>query len=230
MGDGELVDQPSDEFLRFGDVIRSGLSRSRDAVSANGKEHLADLLVAHEACLACVGSAYSRPDRAVPEAEIPQKLRRATIHAAAIQGVHPIEQCISFGCYAQAAALVRQEIEAVEGLRGIRQANQPDGATPRLKALRNLGRPYGQLTGLAHLSTHALLTHIVSASIGDIDHHFNPEFSRFLFGLHVYALAGIAMDIAELRPFSESEYFSPAEKWWLANVCGTLINEGFMVL
>jgi hypothetical protein len=103
------------------------------------------LASANEAAVACIGSILARPDRAYPVEDVSTKLRRATVHSAFVQGLHAVEYCISRGIYAQAAALVRMEIEAVEGMRGIRQGKQKDGTTPRLVALKHLGRTYRQL-------------------------------------------------------------------------------------
>ncbi|MGB7269074.1 MAG: hypothetical protein WBC90_06085 [Albidovulum sp.] len=225
-----MSDDQSGEFLGFSEVLLAGLQKSRDQVSANGSSHLGVLTGAHTACLACIGSILTRPDREFPASDVQEKLHRASIHSAVVQGIHAIEYCISVGCYVQAATLVRQEVEAVEGTRGIRQGKQKNGVQPRLKALRHLGRCYGQLSSLAHLSTHDLLAHVVSASIGDIDHSFNPGFSRFLFGLHVHALVGIIPDMAELRPYSDAAIFSKDEIWWQSAVCGVLVEEGLMTL
>jgi hypothetical protein len=213
-------------FLTFAEVFQNEMKKSRDLVENEGPRFLGVLYHAQTACVACIGSIMARPDRAFPIEELQTKLRRATIHAAVLQGIHAIEYLIAIGCYAQAAALVRQEIEAVEGLRGIRQGLQKDGATPRLKALRHLGKYYAQLTGIAHLSSHNLLTHIVSNSVGNIDHSFNSEFARTLFGLHVTALVGVAMDMAELRPHTETDLISEEEDWWLSAACGVLAAEG----
>ena len=75
-----------------------------------------------------------------------------------------------------------------------------------------------------------MLSHVVSEKIGNSDHTLNAEFAHCLFGLHVLALVGVTSDIAELRPFSESEYFSEDEKWWLDAACGVLVEAGFMVV
>lgn len=220
----------SGTFLNFAEVLKNGLKESREAVKQQGPAFLGNLYHAQTACLACMGSILSRQDREFPVENVLEKLRRATIHGAILQGIHPIEYLIANGCYAQAAALVRQEMEAVEGLRGIRQGFQADKTTPRLKALKHLGRYYSQLTGISHLSSHDLLAHIVSSSIGDIDHTFNPNFARTLFGLHVVALVSVAMDMAELRPVIQIDLVTEEEDWWLSVACGVLVEEGLLIL
>lgn len=122
------------------------------------------------------------------------------------------------------------EIEAVEGLRGIRQGKQRDSETPRLKALRHLGRTYSQLTGLAHLSTHELLSHVVNPKIGNIDHSFNAPFARHLFGTHLCAMAAFALDLSEFRPIDGASRLSETESGYLSAVFGVLVSEKFIIL
>jgi hypothetical protein len=220
---------PSD-FLGYAEILRGGMARSRADCVDNWPAVLGILGQANEAVTACIASIVARPDRAYAAEHLREKLRRATIHSAFIQGIHAVEYCTSNGLYAHAAALVRMEIEAVEGLRGIRHRKQRDGETPRLLALRHLGRTYSQLTGLAHLSTHELLSHVVNPQIGNIDHAFNASFARHLFGTHLCAMAAFALDLAEFRPINETARLSELESENLSAVFGVLVSEGFIVM
>lgn len=228
MGTGGVIDLGPSDFLGYADVLRTGMARSRADCIFNWPDTLGILGQANEAVTACIASIAIRPDRAYPVKALQEKLRRATIHSAFIQGIHAVEYCISNGLYAQAAALVRMEIEAVEGLRGIRQGKQRDGETPRLLALRHLGRTYGQLSGLAHLSTHELLSHIVNPEIGNFDHAFNANFARHLFGTHLCAMAAFVLDLSEFRPIKETERLSELESGYLSAVFGVLVSEKFI--
>lgn len=204
------------------------MSEGRAGCSLGQSEALRLLLSANEAVLACIGSILTRPDRSFRTEETEEKLRRATVHTAILQGFHAVDYCISNGMYAQAAALVRMEIEGVECLRGIRQGTQRDGATPRLRALKHLGRTYRQLTGLAHLSTHDLLTHVTNPEIGNTDHSFNERFARHLLGTHICALAAFALDLAEFRPVKENAPMTEDESEYLSAVFGVLVAEKFI--
>lgn len=204
------------------------MSEGRADCSLEQSEALKLLFSANESVLACIGSILTRPDRAFRLDETKGKLRRATVHAAVLQGFHAVEYCISKGMYAQAAALVRMEIEGVECLRGIRQGTQHDGATPRLKALNHLGRTYSQLTGLAHLSTHDLLTHVTNPEIGNPDHSLNEQFARHLLGTHICALAAFAFDLADFRPVNENAPMTDDESGYLSAVFGILVAEKFI--
>ena len=228
MGAGGVNGLEPSDFLGYAEILRAGMARSRADSVSNWPSVLGILGPANEAVTACVASIVARPDRAFAQEEIQEKLRRATIHSAFIQGIHVVEYCISNGNYAQAAAMVRMEIEAVEGLRGIRQRKQRDGETPRLLALRHLGRTYSQLTGLAHLSTHDLLSQVVNPEIGNIDHVFNVNFARHMFGTHLSALAAFALDLSEFRPIDETKRLSEQEAEYLSAVFGVLVSEKFI--
>ena len=87
---------------------------------------------ANTSLLACIGSILSRPDREYDIGKVGDKLKRATIHSAVVQGIHSIEYCIENGIYAHASALVRMEIEAVGALVEIRHGRRKDGKTPNI--------------------------------------------------------------------------------------------------
>lgn len=230
MGAGGVSDLGPSEFLGFATVLRETMSKSRDACAKEWPKSFEILVSANEVVLACIGSILARPDRSFPEERVAEKVRRATVHSALLQGIHAVEYCITNGIYAQASALVRMEIEGVECLRGLRQGVQRDGATPRLLALKHLGRTYRQLTGLAHLSTHDLLTHVVNPQIGNTDHSFNAQFARHLLGTHLCALAAFALDLSEFRPFNDQVRLTEVENGYLSAMFGVLVAEKFIQL
>jgi hypothetical protein len=217
-----------ERFLLLGEAFSSALARSRSATAEKYCIKSGPIYSALTAAFSCLASIAARPDRAVAPAEAKAKVRRAAIHLSIVQGVHAVEYCIEHGLYPQAAALVRQEMEAAEGLRGIRLGLQKDKETPRLKALRHLGKAYRQLTGLAHLSDHAILSHVTDLLGTGFDHTFNEKFSEFLLCLHLSALVGVALDMAELRPFIDTAKLAPQEEAWLQCICGLLDELGFM--
>jgi hypothetical protein len=228
VGSGGLSEELDPEFLAFGSVFKGAIAKTRTSVQSVSDAQVGVLWSAHDALLACIGSILTRPDKAFPIENVSEKVRRAAIHVAVVQGIHVVEYCLSTGSYVQAGTLIRQEMEAVDGLRGIRQGIQKDGSTPRLKALRHLGRAYTEVTGLAHLSMHDLLAHVTDFHASGFDHIYNAEFSRYLMCLHLTALVGVTSDMAELHPCSEEAFFSVQEERWLASICGVLAEAGFM--
>ena len=78
-------------FLHDGEILFNRMAASRELVSKDWPEHLGILHTARRACVASMGSILSRPDREFQIEEVQQKLRRATIHGAVIQGIHFVE-------------------------------------------------------------------------------------------------------------------------------------------
>ena len=228
MGPGGVSEDLDADFLVFAERARVLLDQARTDVARQASTVLSKYQSSTTAVEACCASIIGRIDREFPPDGVEQKVHRAAIHACLLQGADAVRNCIERAHYPQAAALVRQEIEAVECLRGLRQGKQRQGATPRLKALRHLGRCYADLTSLAHLSKWPILVHVVSSSPGNVDPHFNAEFAKFLYRLHVVALVGAAFDMAELRPFSAESDLSPQEEAWLSALCGYLDSEGVL--
>ena len=224
----DQVNKLNPAFLSFRNALATSMEQTRNEAIALSLAHLSEYLEHEVIGVACLGSILSRPDRAVNIAEVSKKIRRASVQSAFLQGIHAVETCIMTASYAQAAALVRQEIEAVEVLRGIRQERQKDGETPRLKALKHLGRSYSQLTSLAHLTGHDLLSNVVSRKVVDVDHTFNDAFAAHLFSLHLVTLIGVALDMADLRPFSNQDAVSPEEQSAIATVCAWLDSTGYL--
>ena len=177
-----------------------------------------------------MASAYLREEREYPSSHVKSKVWRASIHTAITQGIDIVEHTIATATYVQASVLVRQEMEALECLRGIRSGQQKSKSTPRLVALRHLGKPYSQLTGLAHLSEPSALAHITDVSGSGLDITLNPEFETFLFCIHLVSLVGIAMDLSDLRPFSNDSIASPEETELMQGVCGLLSERGYLTV
>ncbi|QCP87213.1 hypothetical protein EYE35_09930 [Cereibacter sphaeroides] len=151
---------------------------------------------------------------------------RAAVHEVVIAGLELVEAALTANLYPQAACLIRQEIEAVEVVRGLRQKRQEKNRTPRLKALRHLGRDYKMLTDLAHVTGFDLLRRLALQEDGTVHFRRHEPMARHLLGLHIFALAGIALDMSHLRPFSPTSFLSPIEDELITGVMGVLAAEG----
>lgn len=227
MGENDKVDlNPS--FLGFATAFEDALQEQRAEIATGFEARNKLLNSAHTALFACIASIHSRDDREFPLNKATEKTHRFAIHAATIQGIHLIKAAISTASYVQAASLIRQEIEAVEACRGLRQGKQKEGNTPRVKALRHLGADYGRLSEIAHHSKSKILLYFTDAIASGVDHKLNENLERRLMGLHIVALLGICLDAAELRPFSNEEMMSPDEHAWLTSVCGILADHGIL--
>jgi hypothetical protein len=215
-------------FLHIGKIVSDTVALKQSEIASGIEKRLGIVFDARNVVFACLASVHSRADREFRTSQIKQKLHRAAIHASIIQGASLTEAAIATARYAQAGALVRQEIEAVEGLRGLRQEVQQDGSTPRLKALRHLGRSYANLSALAHLSKFDLMMETVDLLQNGIDPTLNKQLEEQLFCLHLVALVSVCHDASELRPHSKTDYLSEQEQLWLSSVCGLLAEKGYL--
>jgi hypothetical protein len=139
-------------FLEWGTKLKALLVDQQSEIAKGTSKRLSHISEAQNVLLAVLGSVHARADRTVAIAELTAKLHRAAIHAAVIQGIESVGAAISEARYVQSAALIRQEFEAVEACEGLRSKRQKEGNTPKLKVLKHLGKHYGILSSLAHLS------------------------------------------------------------------------------
>jgi hypothetical protein len=215
-------------FLGFGVTLRASQECQQDFIAKGISGRLGLIYEAHDVLLSVLASIHSREDRTVEEAEVTAKLHRASIHSAIIQGADVTQYAISTACYPQAAALIRQEIEAVEACEGLRSKRQKEGKTPRLKVLKYLGPHYGVLSSIAHLSRSDFLLNLNKITENGIDPNLVEPFEKELFCIHLLCLATICVDAGELRPFSGDRLLSDQEQAWLASVMGVLVDAEFL--
>ena len=79
--------------------------------------------------------------------------RVEAILAVYIVGLTLVEHAILSGYSAQAAALVRQELDAIAALEELRKGSRKDGKTPNVRHVPNVpGRVYSDLSKLTHFS------------------------------------------------------------------------------
>ena len=122
-----------------------------------------------------------------------------------IVGLTLVEFAILSGYTAQAAALVRQELEAVAALEEIRVGRRIDGKTPNIRHLPNIpGRVYSDLSELTHFSRSSALRLISQYRGEDPDAPENteqwllspqhvPNTTKQLFALHTVLLLHFAI-------------------------------------
>ena len=217
-------------FLDAGPVLSNSIRSQQNEIAKGMQSRLGVVYDAQSVLLAILSSIHARMDKEFPADEVRSKLHRASIHSTVVQGISLVEHSIATGCYPQAAALVRQEFEAVEACEGLRTKRQKEGKTPRLKVLKHLGPHYGVLSSLAHLSRSDFLLGLNRITESGIDPTLVEGFERELFCLHIMALAAICADAAELRPVEEEQLMNSQEIAWLTSVCGLLEEEGYLTV
>lgn len=169
-------------------------SSTKDAVVMLG-----EVATAYSVTLEIVTSAASRLDGKFTD--LTENLsRRDAIIAGYMIGLTLVERAIFGGYVAQAAALVRQEIEAIAALEEIRSSTRCDGRTPNIKHVLSVpGGLYGELSRIAHFSHHGTLRNTTRfrgeiaeapgpSEIWLLTPQLIPDVMRRLFALHTLLL------------------------------------------
>ncbi|MCU9839256.1 hypothetical protein OEZ49_15895 [Ruegeria sp. WL0004] len=194
------------------------------------RTELPDLAFANDCVLSAVVSVFERSQCICPLNVDEGTLRRSAVAAAMFQNISLVETAVSKAQYVGASALIRQEIEGVEVLRGILAGKQKDGATPRLKALKFLGRVYSQLTGVSHLSLNEGITYLTGGSPFSYEPRYDKTYAELLMNCHVLAVHGLATVTAfDIRGF-EKDHLTVSEENHLALALTVLGKNGFLRL
>lgn len=130
--------------------------------------------------------------------------RTDAILAAYIAGLFLVEHAVLGGFNAQAAALIRQELEAIAALEELRADKRVEGKTPNIKHVPSVpGSIYSELTGAAHFARGDILSNMASY-VGELvdspgstrawllSPQFMPEATSRLFSLHTLLLLHLA--------------------------------------
>ncbi len=180
----------------------------RDGATVAAVAELGEIAEAYALALHVVASASSRVAERFVE-RTPESARRDSILAGYMVGLTLVESAILGGYNAQAAALVRQELEAIAALQEIRRGARRERQTPNVRHVPSVpGRLYGELSNAAHFSDSATLR-TITAYRGEIEgapgataiwllspQHI-PEGTRRLFALHTLLLLHFAEHQAE---------------------------------
>ena len=191
--------------------LRENGSRMRDAHSAMSAAtfqaasgELNDILEAYRLAIEIITAAASRTQGSY---------QRTNADATPIEGILSgfivgltlVEYAILSGYTAQAAALVRQELEAVAALEEIKVGRRIDGKTPNIRHLPNIpGRVYSDLSELTHFSRSSALRLVGQYRGEDPDAPENteqwllspqhvPNTTKQLFALHTILLLHFAL-------------------------------------
>lgn len=219
--------------MGYGDILKSISQESRNAVAEEWAGQMGILLTSNRLILGAIGSIISRVGQIdLIQPDLNKKMYRLSVDVGIIQGIGTVENCIAGGLYIQAAPLVRQEIEGVEAIReiisGLRLSGKSSRGrnTPQLRTMRHFGKLYGQLSEIAHFSKPELIGHLLGGMSLNIDPIFNSDFSKLLFGTHIFALTGVALDLANLFASDNCEILQQDEEEHIAASLGMLEAEG----
>ncbi len=150
-----------------------------------------------------------------------------------IQGMELCEEAISEGLYAQAGALVRQELECIAAMEESKIGRRDDNATPNVSYVPwKLRTAYGQLSMMAHTSSMPMLDTIHSISSGSTYlasavPAYKEQMARMLIGLHAALTIQLAIHLDILYLDMHDEGLTPLELDSLQMAMRTLQEEGF---
>jgi hypothetical protein len=229
VGAFNIAENPDFEFFSLARGYRRALEDHSSTI-VDWKTESPDLSFANNCALASVVSIFGRAETICLLNIDTGHERRSAICAAMFQNIALVEAAIVNAQYVGAATLVRQELEGIEALRGILKGQQKDGRTPRLIGFRHLGEIYGQLSGIAHLSKHAALSHLTGGIPFSYDTQYNLSFAELLVNCHVLALVGLANFVAYDSRVVEKDYLTIREENHLTLALSVLSKNGFLKL
>jgi hypothetical protein len=160
---------------------------------------------------------------------------KLSLIASFIQGIDLCETSISEGLYAQAANLLKQELETVAAIEEYKVGERMDGITPNVKHVKwNLKKVYGDLNKVAHVSFKdyfqplyqgEMYGHAVPVSIVPI---YNKEIARNLYALHIALLINLAYLLIDTHEEIYNEKPSSVEYQMLIGAVKMMEDEGFL--
>ncbi|CTQ67439.1 hypothetical protein [Roseibium alexandrii] len=162
-----------------------------------------NLLTAHQLALAAVVSYQNRIQGIKYDAGDAQITGRMALVAQFIQGVGITETAISEGLYAQAANLLKQELETLASIEEFEAKARKDGRTPKFRGrLTGFGRRYGEFNEIAHPTRQEVVEQLSSFTDGDrygptTVPQFNTELFQMLYGNQAML---IAMLFGQMQP------------------------------
>ena len=131
-------------FLEKHQAHRAEIRDKSKAINKN-------LLTAHQFAFSAVISYQNRIQGIPYKAEVDSIKGRLSLIAQFIQGVELAETAISEGLYANAANLLKQELETLAAIDEYEAGNRQDGKTPGFRdRLAGFGRRYGEFNEIAH--------------------------------------------------------------------------------
>lgn len=196
------------------------------AVRERWKEDAGSLLDAHQLIFSAIISVIDRHAGEKFDEQEKGIEGRLSLTAQFIQSVDICEVAISEGLYLQAAALLKQEFEAIEAMHEFAGGKRREGKTPQLDYLKDFGRAYGMFNDYAHLGKEDLHKWVVEEEKPDGDLHgpsivpqYNKELAATFYGLHVFLIFCCAQEVFKLH---QTLYDAEIEKEELAMLHGTL--------
>lgn len=215
--------------------LLSEINRRREENWEISKSNYGALLDAHLSATTCIGSLLLKMNLRPGESNESISGRLSLI-ASFIQGIDLCETTISEGLYAQAANLLKQELETIAAIEEFIIGNRKDGKTPNVRFVNwDMGRIYGELNKVAHVSERKVLDPLYqmecscSSNPVSILPVYKKEISRKLYALHVSFIIQVAKHLIDLYNELYNEKATATEYLMLVGAMKRLEDEGFLV-
>lgn len=160
---------------------------------------------------------------------------KLSLIASFVQGIDLCETSISEGLYAQAAGLLKQEIETIAAIEEFIVGNRKDGITPNVKHVKwDLKRIYGDLNKVAHVSHKDSFQPLYQAETKgeavpvSIVPIYNKDIARSLYAVHVALLIHLASLLIDTYKEIYNEKPSAAEYQILTGAIKMMESEGYL--
>ncbi|UOA19190.1 hypothetical protein DSM14862_01979 [Sulfitobacter indolifex] len=177
-----------------------------------------DLPKAHECALSSICSIINRFSGRRFEKTSASIEGRMSLTAQFIQGIDICEVSIAEGLYAQAAALLKQQLETIAAIDEFENNRRKEGKTPNIGkgVTKNFGSIYGDLNGIAHVSRQGFARQLVAIEKGELcapslTPKYNAELSQLLYGYHVYFIVEVGRQVERIFMEALDERFSSRE-------------------
>lgn len=209
-------------------------SKHRKRIRSQSIKSNKNLFTAHQLALAAVVSYQNRIQGKQYRAEEAQVKGRMALVAQFMQGIDITETAISEGLYAQAANLLKQELETLASMEEFSMSARKDGQVPRFRGrLSDFGRRYGEFNEIAHPTRQEVVEQLSTFSDGDrygptTVPQFNGELFQMLYGNQALF---ISMMFAQMRPLFVEVFgveCDDAEVRLATNAIRILIDEGII--
>ncbi|MDA2911686.1 hypothetical protein MYX04_12255 [Nitrospiraceae bacterium AH_259_D15_M11_P09] len=199
------------------------------------------LLDAHMLATGVISSVLTRTNL-VPGATSPSISERLALVASFVQGIAVCESTISEGLYAQASALLKQELETLAAIQECQKGKRKPEKTPNVgSALWNMNQTYGDLNRLAHVADSQLLNKLyqcggpagfhetaVKLMPVSIQPQYHRDVARNLYAVRVIFLVLLGMELGTLTSEMYGDGLNENEKTALFVSAQHVANEGYL--
>lgn len=223
-----------EEKMKNAIILLEEITRKRLENREISKQNYGLLLDAHLSAMACIGTLLLNNSMKPGKTSDSISSRLALI-ASFVQGIDLCETSISEGLYAQAANMLKQELETIAAIEEVISGTRKDGKTPNVKFVKwDMGKIYGELNKVAHVSDkkalHPLyqIKPIGNAQPVSMVPIYNKSVSRELYSIHVCFLIQIGKHLIDLNNELYEEYDSSTEYFMLISAMKRLEDEGLL--